>query len=64
MTHRKSVVFLEVANANKEVKEFMLRASFHLSSLQQKNYDDIVGVANLKSIFATIVIILILVYKV
>jgi putative hemolysin len=49
MTHRKSVVFLEV-NANKEaVKEFMLQ-ELH-SIYPNNNYDDIVGVANLKSIF-------------
>jgi putative hemolysin len=52
MTHRKSVVFLEVG-ANKDAQRIDVgRATFHLSSVPQ-NYDDIVG-ANLKSIFATI----------
>jgi putative hemolysin len=54
MTHRKSVVFLEV-NANKEaVKEFMLQELHSIYPVYNNNYDDIVGVANLKSIFATI----------
>jgi putative hemolysin len=43
MTHRKSVVFLEV-NANKEaVKEFMLQELHSIYPVYNNNYDDIVG---------------------
>ncbi len=52
MTHRKSVVFLPV-HANKEqVKEFMLKELHSIYPVFDKNYDDIVGVVNLKNIFA------------
>lgn len=52
MTHRKSVIFLQV-NANKEqVKESMLKELHSIYPVYGQNYDDIVGVANLKNIFA------------
>jgi putative hemolysin len=52
MTHRKSVVFLPV-HANKDkVKEFMLKELHSIYPVFDTNYDDIVGVVNLKNIFA------------
>jgi putative hemolysin len=52
MTHRKSVIFLQV-NADKEqVKESMLKELHSIYPVYGQNYDDIVGVANLKNIFA------------
>jgi putative hemolysin len=54
MTHRKSVVFLEVGANKDAVKESMLEELHSIYPVFNKNYDDIVGVANLKSIFATI----------
>jgi len=52
MTHRKSVVLLPL-HANKEkVKEFMLKELHSIYPVYGENYDDIVGVVNLKNIFA------------
>lgn len=52
MTHRKSVVFLPV-NANKsQIKEYMLEELHSIYPVYGKDYDDIVGVVNLKNIFA------------
>lgn len=52
MTHRKSVVFLPL-NADKEhVKELMLKELHSVYPVYGQNYDDIIGVVNLKSIFA------------
>ncbi|NUY80784.1 HlyC/CorC family transporter [Flavobacterium sp. MAH-1] len=52
MTHRKSVAFLPL-NANKEqTRELMLQELHSVYPVYDKNYDDIVGVVNLKSIFA------------
>jgi putative hemolysin len=52
MTHRKSVIFLP-QHANKdEVKKFMLEELHSIYPVYNGNYDDIVGVVNLKNIFA------------
>jgi len=52
MTHRKSVVFLPL-NANKEkVRELMLKELHSIYPIYENDYDDIVGVVNLKNIFA------------
>jgi len=52
MTHRKSVVLLPL-NANKqEVKEYMLKELHSIYPVYEDNYDDIVGVVNLKNIFS------------
>ncbi len=52
MTHRKSVVFLPVHSNKEQVKEFMLKELHSIYPVFGKNYDDIVGVVNLKNIFA------------
>ena len=52
MTHRKSVVFLPL-NANKEqVRLLMLKELHSIYPVYGENFDDIVGVVNLKNIFA------------
>ncbi|MFV7235014.1 hemolysin family protein [Flavobacterium sp. ZB4R12] len=52
MTHRKSVVFLPLHSDKEQVKEFMLKELHSIYPVFDKNYDDIVGVVNLKNIFA------------
>jgi putative hemolysin len=54
MTHRKSVVYLPLNSSKQEVKEFMLHELHSVYPVYRKNYDDIVGVVNLKNIFAHI----------
>ncbi|NRS89636.1 putative hemolysin [Flavobacterium sp. 7E] len=54
MTHRKSVVFLPLTSSKIDVKKFMLEELHSIYPVYNDNYDDIVGVANLKNIFATI----------
>lgn len=52
MTHRKSVVFLPL-NADKEqVRQIMLKELHSIYPVYKDNFDDIVGVVNLKNIFA------------
>lgn len=54
MTHRKSVIFLP-SNANaQQVREIMVKELHSVYPVYGENYDDIVGVVNLKSIFAHI----------
>lgn len=52
MTHRKSVVFLPLNSDKEQVRELMLKELHSVYPVYKDNYDDIVGVANLKSIFA------------
>lgn len=52
MTHRKSVVFLPLHSDKEQVKEFMLKELHSIYPVYGENYDDIVGVVNLKNIFA------------
>jgi putative hemolysin len=52
MTHRKSVVFLPLYSDKEQVKEFMLKELHSIYPVYSENYDDIVGVVNLKNIFA------------
>ena len=52
MTHRKSVVFLPLHSDKDKVKEFMLKELHSIYPVYGDNYDDIVGVVNLKNIFA------------
>ncbi len=52
MTHRKSVVFLPLNSDKERVKEFMLKELHSIYPVYSENYDDIVGVVNLKNIFA------------
>ena len=54
MTHRQSVVFLPLASNRAQVKEFMLKELHSVYPVYGENYDDILGVVNLKSIFANI----------
>jgi putative hemolysin len=52
MTHRKSVVLLPF-NANKEqVRQLMLKELHSIYPVYGENFDDIVGVVNLKNIFS------------
>jgi len=52
MTHRKSVVFLPLNADKAHVKEHMLKELHSVYPVYGDNYDDIVGVVNLKSIFS------------
>jgi ribosomal protein L29 len=54
MTHRKSVVLLPLHSNKDQVKESMLKELHSIYPVYGENHDDIVGVVNLKSIFATI----------
>jgi len=54
MTHRKSVVMLPLHSNMLRVKEFMLKELHSIYPVYEENHDDIVGVVNLKSIFANI----------
>ena len=54
MTHRKSVVLLPLHSTKNEVREFMLKELHSIYPVYGENYDDILGVVNLKNIFATI----------
>lgn len=52
MTHRKSVMFLPLNADKNHVRELMLRELHSVYPVYAENYDDIVGVVHLKSIFA------------
>lgn len=52
MTHRKSVLFLPLHSDKNQVKEIMLKELHSIYPVYNENYDDIVGVVNLKNIFA------------
>lgn len=52
MTHRKSVVFLPLHSDKEEVRKAMLKELHSIYPVYGDNYDDIVGVVNLKHIFA------------
>lgn len=52
MTHRKSVVFLPLNADKNQVRDLMLKELHSIYPVFQDNYDDIVGVVNLKNIFA------------
>jgi putative hemolysin len=52
MTHRKSVVFLPLNADKDQVRELMLKELHSIYPVYGDNYDDIVGVVNLKHIFA------------
>ncbi len=52
MTHRKSVMLLPLHADKNKVKEFMLKELHSIYPVYGENYDDIVGVVNLKNIFA------------
>ncbi|RZJ70036.1 hemolysin family protein [Flavobacterium sp.] len=52
MTHRKSVAFLPLNSNKEQTRELMLKELHSVYPVYDKNYDDIVGVVNLKSIFA------------
>ena len=54
MTHRKSVVFLPLDSAKEQVRNIMLKELHSIYPVYGDNYDDIVGVVNLKNIFANI----------
>ncbi len=52
MTHHKSVVFLPMSADKNQVRELMLEELHSIYPVYDKNHDDIVGVVNLKNIFA------------
>lgn len=52
MTHRKSVVFLPLKSDKQQVKEIILKDMHSVYPIYEYNYDNIVGVVNLKNIFA------------
>jgi putative hemolysin len=52
MTHRKSVIFLPLHANKTQIKEFMLKELHSIYPVYGRDYDDIVGVVNLKNIFA------------
>jgi putative hemolysin len=54
MTHRKSVVFLPLDSNSKQVKDLMLKELHSIYPVYGENFDDIVGVVNLKNIFSNI----------
>ena len=54
MTHRKSVVFIPLNSNKTQVKELMLKELHSIYPVYGENYDDIVGVVNLKNIFSNI----------
>ncbi|MBC5839059.1 hemolysin family protein [Flavobacterium muglaense] len=54
MTHRKSVVFLPLDSNKTQIKEYIIEDLHSMYPVYGKDYDDIVGVVNLKSIFARI----------
>lgn len=54
MTHRKSVVFLPLSSDKNQVRDLMLKELHSIYPVYGDNYDDIVGVVNLKNIFANI----------
>jgi len=52
MTHRKSVVFLPLNSDKNQVRDLMLKELHSIYPVFGDNYDDIVGVVNLKHIFS------------
>lgn len=54
MTHRKSVVFLQLDSDKREVKRLMLEEMHSIYPVYNQNFDDIVGVVDLKNIFTHI----------
>lgn len=52
MTHRKAVMILPLHSNKEQVKEFMLKELHSIYPVYGENHDDIVGVVNLKNIFA------------
>ncbi|MBF6607693.1 MAG: HlyC/CorC family transporter, partial [Flavobacterium sp.] len=52
MTHRKSVAFLPLSADKNQVRELMLRELHSVYPVYNENHDDVVGVVNLKGIFA------------
>lgn len=52
MTHRKSVAFLPLNSDKEQVREMMLKELHSIYPVYDKDYDDVVGVVNLKNIFA------------
>ena len=52
MTHRQSIVFLPLDADKNQVRELMLKELHSIYPVFGDNYDDIVGVVNLKNIFA------------
>jgi len=52
MTHRKSVAYLPISADKDHVRELMLEELHSIYPVYGKNHDDILGVVNLKNIFA------------
>ncbi|WP_348823579.1 hemolysin family protein [Flavobacterium aestuarii] len=54
MTHRKSVMMLPLRADKSQVRGFMIKELHSIYPVYNENHDDIVGVVNLKSIFANV----------
>ena len=54
MTHRKSVVFIPLYSEKKQVKDLMLKELHSIYPVYGESFNNIVGVVNLKNIFANI----------
>ncbi|MBC7643125.1 MAG: HlyC/CorC family transporter [Flavobacterium sp.] len=54
MTHRKSVVFIPLYSDKKQVKDLMLKELHSIYPVYGESFNNIVGVVNLKNIFANI----------
>jgi putative hemolysin len=54
MTHRKSVVMLPLKSNKSQVKEFMLQELHSFYPVYKDDFDNIIGIASLKNIFASI----------
>ncbi|HEX8268495.1 MAG TPA: hemolysin family protein [Flavobacterium sp.] len=52
MTHRKSIIFLPLDADKNRVKELMLKELHSVYPVYGENFDDIIGVVDLKNIFA------------
>lgn len=52
MTHRKSVVMLPLHSNKQQVKDFMLKELHSIYPVYGENFDDILGIVNLKNIFS------------
>jgi putative hemolysin len=53
MTHRNSVIFIPLNSSKQQIKELMLKELHSVYPVFGENYNEIVGVVNLKNIFST-----------
>jgi putative hemolysin len=53
MTHRNSVIYIPLNSSKQQIKELMLKELHSVYPVFGENYNEIVGVVNLKNIFST-----------